>query len=222
MIQQIFTTFPNIYELDIENCNLQSISIPPSANLIWLDLYQNNISRIDSGVFRNQTDLLFFFAVSNNIQEIDEAAFDELGELLILVLVDNNIEAIAPRTFQALTELIILDFEDNSLTRIDDQVFSTLSNIGYLYLEFNQINAIHPRFAENLRNSLSFINLTGNQCVSSGFEVISDVGWAAMNNGLNRCFNNFNGTGSDTRRVTLEFVGNLSLFDEFGNLIARV
>lgn len=223
MIQQIFTTFPNMLELEIYNSSLQSVNVPPSANLIWLDLSLNNILRLERGGFRNQTDLAFLFLVSDNIREIDEDAFEDIGNLFFLILIGNVIEEIAPRTFDPLTELMILDMEGNSLTRIDEGIFSPMRNLVYLFLDFNQINAIHPRFVADLIGILEYIDLKGNLCINRSFEIDDDAGVAQMNNALNTCFNNFNGTSpSDIRRITLEFVGNLALFDEFGNLIVRI
>lgn len=57
MLPQLFTTFPNINELDIEFCNLQSINIPASARIQYLILYQNNITRLESGSLHNQGDM---------------------------------------------------------------------------------------------------------------------------------------------------------------------
>lgn len=222
MIQQIFTTFSNMVELEIGFSNLQSINIPDTVQLNWLDLYGNNITRIGSGNFQGQTALRFFYAVNNNIQEIAEDAFEGLSELITIQLINNRITEIAPRTFQPVPNVNYIDFERNNLTSIGEEVFSWNQNLASLYLEFNEINEIHPRFAANLRDSLRFINLTGNRCIGQSFFLASEAGWRSLNAGLQTCFNNFNGTIPEARSITMEFTGNLSIFDEFGNLIVRV
>lgn len=70
MISQLFTTFPNMIDLEIESSNLQSIDVPASARLQYLILYRNNIRRLESGSIQNQTEIYLFEATGNYIQEI--------------------------------------------------------------------------------------------------------------------------------------------------------
>lgn len=222
MIQQIFTTFTNIAEILIESSNLQSISIPNTVQLTWVELYNNNIARIDSDSFRGQQKLQYFYGDNNNIREIAEDAFEGLIELQVVSLINNRISNLAPKTLQPLTKVFRIDLERNYITSIDENVFSNNLNLESIFLEFNQIREIHPQFAANLRDKLAFINLNGNQCVRRIFTLASDESWRLMNVALQTCFNNFHGTVPEDRSAKIEFTGNLSIFDEFGNLIARV
>lgn len=221
MIPEAFTTFPNIFELEYFNTSLQRIEVPASAVLEYLILNLNNITRIGAGDIQNQTDLFILDAVANNIQEIDDGAFDGIPNVLVAAFINNNISQITPNTFRSLSSAFVIDLEGNSLSRLDDGLFANNLFLSSLYLEHNQINAISPSFAEGLPNNLGLINLIGNQCVNRGFFLDNPDGISSLNNGLQTCFNNFNGTVTDTRRITLEFQGNLTLFDQFGNLIFR-
>lgn len=112
MMPQMFTTFPNMDELLIFSSNLQSINVPSSAQLFYLTrlLYDNNISRIESGSLRGQSRLTYLELSSNNIQEIEEDAFVDLEALNTLVLVGNQLQEIRGTTLHNLTNLIYLDF----------------------------------------------------------------------------------------------------------------
>lgn len=222
VIPQIFDVFPNTNELEIDGSGLLSIEIPVSANLIAFLLYGNNISRIENGTFRNQNDLQFLYLVAARIEFIEPNAFEGLENLLSLALIGNEIESLPAGVFDSLTNVHYIDLENNFLTTIDDRTFAQNRELVSLYLEFNRINEISSNFADNFRESIFLINLTGNLCVDQSFYVNTDVLWNTMRLALDTCFTNFNNGTRVTRQLTLEFSGPLSIFDERGNLIARV
>lgn len=223
IIQQIFTTFPNIIELYIYNSNLQSIDIPHSIHLTEIYIYGNNISRIENGTFEDQTNVLHLNLRDNGIQEVDEGAFVGLEHLTSLNLIGNHIRTFEPRTFHPLRNLTLLDLERNNLTSIGDDWFSQNPLISILYFEYNQIEEISPRLMSSFENLLH-IDLSGNACIDRSFYLDSndDFSVIVLHNALRSCYNNFIGEVSDLRRVILEFEGPLKLFDEFGNLVASL
>jgi hypothetical protein len=220
VIQQMFTTFPNMLELDIQSSNLQSINISDNVQLEWLTLSYNNIPRINNGTFRNQRSLQYFTAIRAGISTLEEDAFVGLESLVYLSLIDNNVSEILPKTFNDLVSLERIFFDRNNLTRLGD-IFTMNRNITVLRFEDNQINDIAPTLLRNIQ-SLYFINLFGNRCISRYFFLDSEFEWILMNNLLGPCFENFNGGVPKPRRIILEFNGPLALFDEFGNIIAKV
>lgn len=225
MIQELFEAFPNLYELAVFNSNLQSINVSSSVQLIWLDLYRNNISRIEpSSVtgLASQRRLNYLDWTSNQIREIDEDAFVGLDSVLSLFLMDNLIEEIRNQTFHPLTNITRIELERNRLTRIEETTFAMNRNLQALYLESNEINAISPLFLASQRESLEYVNLSDNRCVSQFFNLNNiQENWDLMNNELLPCFDNFNGTVPELRRVIMEFTGSIAIYDEFGNILAR-
>lgn len=223
IIQQIFTTFPRMNELDIVNSQLETINIPSTGSGIfaWLFIFNNNVSRIDADSF-GENDYFFVFLVQNQIQEIHEDAFTHFGGVFSLALVNNLITEVRPRTLQPLRSAAVIDFERNRLQRIGEDMFSGNTNLQVAYLEYNQISAISPRFTSAIRNHLRFVNIFGNQCASRSFNLNDDFDWAILNNVLRTCYNNFLGVVGTEREVTMRFTGSLVLFDEWGNLIASV
>lgn len=221
IIQQLFAVFPNMNELEIRNSNLQEINIMPDDRLEWLTLFGNNIQRIANGTFINQPRLSYIYAVNNSIQHLDVNAFQGLTQLLSLALINNRIEEVAPGTLSPLISARVIDFEGNLLSEVSEEMFAANRNVTTLYLERNRINAVHPNFARNLAN-LSFIDFSGNVCVDRSFSPGNEEGLISMNNALQTCFNNYHDVTPEVRRVTMEFVGNLTIYDQFGNIIARL
>lgn len=222
VIPQLFAAFPNVLEIDIQNSNLQVLSIPAGFQLEYLTLYRNNVSRIENGTFTGQSGLEFFEAMDNRIEVIEEDAFVGLDGLLGLMLIGNRIRALAPRTLHPLRNVVFIDFERNLIERIEDGTFAENPELSAIYLEFNQINAVSPTFTAGFGTNLEYVNLQGNRCINRPFALRDPIDLILLNNALNPCFNNFIGEIPETRRITLEFQGPLSLFDEFGNIVARV
>lgn len=222
VIEQIFTQFPNVVGLEIVNSQLQTLRIPEFANLEDITIIFNNVSRIDSDSFANQTNLEYFSAYSNNIEEIDEDAFVGLTRLYYVGFINNRISDIAQGTFRDVISARVIDFEGNNLTRIGDNIFENNRNLTTLFLERNQIEAISPTFTANLRQSnLSTVNFTGNRCTARYFNTRDDFEWIFLNAALNTCFQNFVGA-QETRRFTIETSGPFILHDQFGNVVARM
>lgn len=218
IIQQIFTTFPNINELEVLNSNLQQIDIPPTAQLQSIDFAGNQIPRITNGTFVNQTRLTFLGLRNNSIEFLDVNAFEGLSQLNHLQLINNRITEVLPGTLSPLISARIIDFEGNLLSEVTEEMYSSNSNVTTLYLERNRISSVHPNFARNLPNLWS-INFSENVCINRFFWLDEEEGLMIMNNALNVCFNG--GVAPELKRISLEYVGSLTIYDNFGNLIGR-
>jgi len=218
---EIFTTFPNLRDIEIDYSNLNTLTIPNTVQLEFLYLYGNNIPRIDSDSISGQERLEFVLMAWNHIQEIAEDAFVGLGELIILTLYFNDIAQIEPQTFQPLVNVQVIDLEDNLLTRIDD-IFSENRMMTNLYMEYNMIEEVHPNFNANLRENLGTFYAFGNRCINSGFYIYDEHDFAVINNAMRHCYHNFNGSESEDKTIGMNFGGNLRIYDQFGNIIGRV
>lgn len=215
IINQLFTTFPNLQFLNIYDSNLATVFIPPAAQLVQLVIQNNNVSKIESNSFRNQTQLRWFLITNSGVTDIDEDALEDLHAVEDFVFWNNNIQKLTPRTLAPLINAKRMTFRNNLISKIDEDTFLNNTNLELLELNGNRIDQIHPRAFANLRNSLSSLYLDGNQCVSQTFYLQNDQDWTAMNNALERCFRN------TPRNITMEFSGPMTIYDEFGNIIAK-
>ena len=224
VIEQIFTTFENVRNLQIYDSHLESINLPNATHLREIYFIGNNISRIENATFINHPQLIYLNLRNNQILELDEDAFLGLSLVIALGLNSNHITNIAPRTFHPLVNATYLNLEGNNLSSIGNEVFSQNTHMETLYLENNQISEITPRFTSRFGTELSYINLAGNVCIDRSFSMSGDeeFGRILIHNGLRKCFQNFIGTVPELREITFQFRGPLRLFDEFGNLIASV
>lgn len=222
IIPQLFTTFPNLVDLEIDNSGVESIELPDNTNLISLLMNDNNITRIENGTFANNPQLLFMFLINNTIREVEANAFIGLEDMLSLELNENRISALPTTLFAPLVHARHLDVEGNLLTRIEEGTFSENRALVSLFLESNQIHAIAPTFLDNLRETLIIVSLGANECVDSFFVTNTDAQWTAMQNGLATCYRNFNEGTSPRRRIILEFTGSLVITDIDGNHILTV
>lgn len=202
--------------------HLLSLSIPETANLEWLILDSNNITKIENDSIRGQTRLQYFRAFNNHIDEIEEDAFVGLTALTYVGFINNQIHDLAPNTFRPLINLRTLDLELNNLTSIGDDLFINNTNLNYLYLEYNQIDQVSPTFvSNNALNALSLVNFSGNVCSQRRFSGGDQYTRMIMTAGLNVCFSHFSGQ-RESRQFVIESTGPFILYDSFGNVIARV
>jgi hypothetical protein len=104
--------------------------------------------------------------------------------------------SIAPTTFHPLRSLESLDL-DFSITEkqniINKELFMYSTNLRTLRLCWNGIQAIHPKAIDNL-DKLTFLNLSGNNCVDEIFkapENEEEIDMALIKKKLEKCFENF-------------------------------
>lgn len=221
MIQQIFTTFPKMNQLTIENSSLQSIELSETVQLDSINLINNNISRIENNTFISQRNLVSIVLVDNGIDVVESNAFAGQDELMTLVITGNNIKEFAPETFHPLYKIFYLTLSHNKLTRISEELFAKNAFIVNLYLQENEIEEISPRFRAAFR-VVEKIDLEGNACVDREFFFSDKDELLRMNWALKKCFNNFIGGVPETRNINMQFKGSLAMYDEFGNIIGRV
>jgi Leucine-rich repeat (LRR) protein len=202
VIQQIFSAFPNLANLEISDSNLQELSLSPSAQLEHLELYDNNLARIVNGTFAGQSRLSLIEAMDNKIEEIEVAAFEGLESLAGLVLIGNRIRELTPGTFNGLANLVYLDLTKNRLERIEDNVFAGLPQLSSLLLTFNSINEVSPTFTNSLSSTVKYLYFESNRCIDRLFVLRESIDIILLNNALNPCFNNFIGEVPETKRIT--------------------
>lgn len=225
IIPEIFSTFPNILRLDVRRSNLQSIEFPSDVpeTLEQIFFIDNEIPTIESGTFSPLVNATLIDLINNHIQVIEEDAFAGLTRMERLYLIGNRLSELPGRIFANMPELVYLDLENNDLSRIESETFAENHRLRTIYLEYNQITAIAPNFIRNLSQELSFINLNGNECISSSFNFQDEFDIIRFHRALEDCYEAFSPRApTDDRLLTMEFIGQLNVYDEFGNIIAVI
>lgn len=222
IMPEIYTTFPNMIELNIEFSNLKEIDpIPDTVQLQYFIVYFNDVLVIRDDTFATQSESLVYAELMLNDMEIlEENAFVGLDTTIIMALRYNELQDIHPRAFWPLTSASLVDLGWNNIERIEDEMFSMNQRLSSLHLERNSITAISPIFSREIRDNLVLLILEANPCIDRYFVLDENIIWALMHNSLQNCYANFVGSdGQDTRTITIEFRGALKLYDENGNIV---
>lgn len=131
-------------------------------NLIYLNLVNNQIERLQNDVFKGLDSLQILIITKNRLVEIERDAFNGLKQLTTLNFYQNSLRELQKGTFSGLENLKDLNLSSNKLQKITADMFSDLpQNLGYLHIDFNEINSLEKGSFVNVpRFTLS---LTGNK-----------------------------------------------------------
>lgn len=139
-----FNASNNKLEL-VQRWNLQD-----KPNLIEIDFSHNEIDRLPSDVFGNNTKLTMINLSHNSLLGLDSNTFTKLRELKVLDLSFNRIDTLHSDIFQRNTKLEILRMDVNPLKRFDCNWFATVNNLKTLKISFKFITELDMSCAKSL------------------------------------------------------------------------
>jgi Leucine-rich repeat (LRR) protein len=162
----IFKANLNLRELYLQNNSISALSsqvLSKMDQLLLLDLSSNTLSSqwIKEDMFKGLIRLVVLKISSNQLSYIDSIVFRDLISLQALHLDNNRIETINPESFHSLSNLHILDLSNNRLTYVDSSVFSRLFVLRQLYLDHNKIRKMDDDSLKNC-SSLQDLGLADN------------------------------------------------------------
>lgn len=221
IIQSIFTTFVNIERLEILRSGISRLEFPETNQLREFVASDGLLGVLRNGTFAGQSNLEVIRLTNCNVTQIEDDAFLGLTRLNRVSLIRNRLTTVPPLAFYRTPAIRVIDFERNNLTRVESAPFRNNTQLTQLFLEYNQITQIEGDFTRAFRDTLTYVNLSGNVCIDRSFNLNSEADFRFFKMVLQNCFANFIGPDG-WKRVTLELRGPMSLFDEFGNLVARV
>ncbi|XP_035236919.1 leucine-rich repeat-containing protein 38-like [Anguilla anguilla] len=140
------TRLPDAIPLDVRRLRLSDNWIPwiPSdflvlySDLVYLDLRNNSLSRIEPGTLSTSSRLVFLDLGSNNLTEIPSGTFGESRSLIKLRLGNNPyLSMVSKDAFMGLTSLRELELEQNALSGLDVEVLGQLPSLRLVRLEGN-------------------------------------------------------------------------------------
>ncbi|KAE8292987.1 Leucine-rich repeat-containing protein 38 BK channel auxiliary gamma subunit LRRC38 Precursor [Larimichthys crocea] len=140
------TRVPDYIPLDVRRILLSNNWIPwiPSdflvlySDLVYLDLRNNSLSRLDPGTLSTSSRLVFLDLGRNNLTEIPSGTFGKSRSLIKLRLGNNpHLNMVGRDAFTGLTSLRELELEKNGLTDLDVSILESLPSLRMLRLEGN-------------------------------------------------------------------------------------
>ena len=135
----IFQKFPNLEWFLIEpGCDYENLtpnSFKNAKNLKTIDIAQNNIEEIGSGIFVEAPNLEIIILQKNKIRMIHNKAFEGLSKLKFMTLDDNQILFIYPQTFSGLFSLQYLFLNGNKCL---DKTFEEFGNFTEIEHEIEE------------------------------------------------------------------------------------
>lgn len=125
----------------IETLNIFDEDKRPLRKLRYLDLSDNEISRIEPNAFSGLSRLNFLTLSLNELTEIRRRTFNGLAAIIELWLNANKIETIENGAFD-LPSLNFLHLDENKLKRLSDAVFDGLPKLQMLSSSHNELENI--------------------------------------------------------------------------------
>lgn len=221
IIPEIFTTFPNLNELDMEFTGLIDIDQFPTdiPNFAYFTSFFGYVEVIRNNTFENVGETMLYLDMAlNELEEIEQTAFANCGSLSLMYLLYNRVPHPPEETFWPLVSLIALDIDSNDFVVLEETLFINSTELLALWVERNEIDRIAPTFSAPF--NLEVFAAFGNECIDRGFDISEPIDVAFMHASLQQCYNAFTGAGpDDLKTVSFQYQGPLSFSDSFGNPI---
>ena len=160
-----FINFINVTQVDLTYNNitsLQSELFKEMAKLQILDLSNNPIENFDCDTFKGLRGLRSLKIDNTSIKEVQENSFQQLSNLENLELSSSFLNRLESNTLNGLNNLIRLNMSDSEIDTIEEGAFSDLSNIVELRLRNNNLNRLPEEWWMGINPHVELIDLRGN------------------------------------------------------------
>ena len=175
----------SLSQLVLINTAIDSINanvLPDSQRLQTLDLTQNKLPKVPTGIFKNTPQLEELFLDQNYIDNVTANAFEGLQSLQLLFLRKNAVRVLEYGAFRSLTNLYRLDLSLNNIATLRcsvdrySGVFTDLHNINTIDLSLKQVTSIDRCvFIQKGKKTLETLNLSYNDIVSLSTNAFKDL-----------------------------------------------
>nr|AAZ16352.1 variable lymphocyte receptor B [Eptatretus burgeri] len=130
------------------NCYNKGLTSVPSgipSSATHLELQDNKLQFLPSGVFDKLTKLTHLELWNNQLQSLPSGVFDKLTSLTYLHLCCNKLQSLPHGVFDKLTKLTTLVLYNNQLKSVPDGVFDRLTSLQHIWLHDNPWDCSCPR-----------------------------------------------------------------------------
>jgi Leucine-rich repeat (LRR) protein len=194
VVNQLFTTFPNVNDLYIHLTTLKKFHLGAfnnARNLENLSIkFNNDLREISARAFVGAQSLVKLNLARNQLESIDAAAFDGLKSLTTLDLKWNNLQQLPGTVFSVLPALQNIYLTDNKLVKLEGGLFSSNLELLEILIHSNQINAIGQNFLVGL-TKLQVFSANNNICVDRAWVIGGSTTIETVRQALAKCFNNY-------------------------------
>jgi Leucine-rich repeat (LRR) protein len=176
--ENLFSTFPNLNEIRIWDCNLESLDVDSlkSAKLKKFYIGNNNFRILKKETFRMCKSLQVLQISNNNLEEIEPTTFRNLDTLKSIDLSLNKLKSLEGM-FQNMSSLISIDVDGNKISVIRKGDFKDCINVEHIHLYNNQIVEIERGSFDYFLN-LTSLDLSKNKLMNLDTIHVSEVNFA--------------------------------------------
>ncbi|KAK3090885.1 hypothetical protein FSP39_015467 [Pinctada imbricata] len=162
---KIGITAPNIWELDVDNCDISYIEhdvLHDLPYLGWLDLSNNSLTSLPPELLSNNDKLQVLAIGENPIEELPDDFLGWNTQLVVLGLSKTSLNDSIWESLSPLRSLRELQLADNNITRVDRTAMESLTHVEYLDLSGNEISNLNDQIFSR-QDHLKTLLLNGNK-----------------------------------------------------------
>eukprot|EP00102_Acyrthosiphon_pisum_P022330 XP_016659540.1 PREDICTED: chaoptin isoform X2 [Acyrthosiphon pisum] len=161
--ESYFSINKELEELSISHNSLSEFpsSLAANPNLKILDLRNNEIKQMKSGMVSSMPYLKELYLSENNLNILNEGAFQQLPNLTILEMEGNNLNTLPSYGIQSLPNLMVVKMARNKLVSLPSAAMVNLPMLQIVELQQNQLNEIASDAFVGIPN-LVMMNLSHN------------------------------------------------------------
>ncbi|GJQ65775.1 hypothetical protein Trydic_g11950 [Trypoxylus dichotomus] len=226
--------FSNLEQLILSNCQLREFDGSELEQVVNLDLSNNLLTELPSGVFRNMINLEYLNLSRNRLTSLPSDIFANNSRLSRIVLDRNDfhrlpkfknsenlqtqsfscnecgLESIEANVFEDMPALVSLHLTANRIKKLDSDVFNTLRSLRVLDISYNSIQDIDMDIFQ-YNTGLKKLNLAGNNIPYINPEIFANnhvfENLDISNNGIQQIWK------SNTKNITIQPLSVLNLAD---------
>ncbi|KAL7674555.1 hypothetical protein ACOME3_000832 [Neoechinorhynchus agilis] len=138
---------PNLIGLTVRETNSTIFNVANLKNLSKLNslyLEDGTLERVPIGNQQTNANILILNLANNNISTVNGSDFEGWTNLLELYLNHNKIKELSENSFSKLTKLRVLDLQNNNISQRYNNTFLGLPNTTQVNLDGNPITTIPP------------------------------------------------------------------------------
>ncbi len=148
--------------------------------------------------------LVEYLNLSDNLlKELPSGIFRKLGNLVILKLDNNEIKNLPPGIFDSLGNLVYLDLSHNKLSMLDQEIFSKTTKLQSIDLGYNKLSILPSEIFRQLRK-LQYLHLENNKLVE--LPKLTNLAHLEMLNLKNNRFGKIDFNGADLKSLTKLYI----------------